>query len=278
MEFVPIASQTSTSAIEVPVLEDVPYQIPGPGEFVNFVERYGIRIPVENDISPRRLAGLIQSWLFFGLLTEFLDYSPDFESLTMIRTILGSGEERTVGVLNMSGLHQIPLTKKQRIHLVYNHDALLNIIRNARARLEELEQAPAANINPVPEVALSSHILIDALELLLEYTNSTPARRETPPITAFRELAWGDSGLRRILLPSSDATHLDSGYSKRGPFLQIILNRMQRNGWCPSLFPRIYRALKYPQLYHISFIESPPSSFIRSQKLFREILRGYRIT
>ncbi|KAF2175119.1 hypothetical protein K469DRAFT_756403 [Zopfia rhizophila CBS 207.26] len=84
MDLVP-TSPESLPGIDLPLLEIIPYDFLG---FSNFPSRHGFPSPafIIEEKSPEKLATLLQSWLYFGLLAEFFIGSITIEELLHFAT------------------------------------------------------------------------------------------------------------------------------------------------------------------------------------------------
>ncbi|KAJ5863681.1 uncharacterized protein N7529_005597 [Penicillium soppii] len=150
MDLLPRPLGSSTPDIDVPLLDIIPYT--QPQDFFTFAERYGIESAIDKNISSKRLATIIQSWLFFGLLAEHLGYMPKLSDLT--RTQMVDGDPTSCVSLQI--LADLPCDEEDSDDKDENDDDIaprvlkfLELAKFANSRLNDLEKLPCAATSPV---------------------------------------------------------------------------------------------------------------------------------
>lgn len=222
MEYIPRPFCSSTPPIDVPLLDNVKFHLPQPGELLDFTSLYGTGLPPSPNISPEALATLIQSRLFFGLVIEFLDYTPD---LTQFSEIKKEGGE-SVQYVRMEKISEVFTSRRD---LIIARLSSINL-QAATKCLDRLEVLPAAHFNPVPKVALSARILVDTLYL------------------------YAGEQIGQVVC-SAASRHLNSFHDRNvPPSLRILFQRLQENSWCPSRIFCLSRIFGYLYLYYMSEI------------------------
>ena len=89
MDHMPWPKGASPDLIEVPLVEYIPYDFLG---YDNFPRRNGFDIydGHTRTIEPARLASIIQSWLYFGLLSEVTGETIPLEHFTKVSNRQGA--------------------------------------------------------------------------------------------------------------------------------------------------------------------------------------------
>ena len=139
---------------------------------------------------------LIQSWLFFGLLTEYLEKTLDIGEFSVTKILDGE----PVQCVCLEKVAQTRFTRRYIAHLRNSFKSKISLVRG---QLDIMERLPSARSSPVPRIALFTRILVDTLAELAEKGDFL-----RPAIKTSKELA-----------PCNSV-----------PTLQIILDQFQANG------------------------------------------------
>ena len=152
MDYLPVP-RNATEDIAVPFLTTFQYDSQG---LENFPERHGYAHDGDRaylNLGPEHLASLLQSWLYFGLLTEYLDDPIDIEDFRSLASQAGSG---TVTASLLPGFLQC--------HEDREHDSVSRK-RSRKARKDALRivrslEDLVPSVSPVAEVFLSIQLLV----------------------------------------------------------------------------------------------------------------------
>lgn len=230
MDFVPKPLRSDSPPVDIPLLDVIPYEVPQANyNFETFPEYHGFDLPIESTISPVALATFIQSWLFFGLLAEYLGHTPELTQLSALRCIKG----RTIRCVCIDEIARSRFTDEFRGRLADKELDFGAKISIAEIQIKALECLDAAKFSPVPEVAMSVRILIDVLDTLSALSVPGQPYTQRPASSKLGDLlTW-------------DCAH---------PSLQILLHRLKDSGWCPSIIPGLCLKFGYIHLYYMSQI------------------------
>ena len=159
MDLLPRPLGSSTPDIDVPLLDIIPFE--QPWDFFIFAERHGIEPAIDENISSKQLAAIIQSWLFFGLLVDHLGYMPNLSDLSRVQMVDG----HLISCVSLQLLANMPYDEQDK----NDNDIdprVLRFVKKAKLAntwLNDLEKLPCAATSPVPVIVLSTRILIESL-------------------------------------------------------------------------------------------------------------------
>lgn len=234
MDHVPRPTNSEIPHLEVPFLDPIPYQL---GTFHSFWCDAGFEDtgsedadsklllgPTEHDPSRCRLdrdrsvedyARLIQSWLYFGFLSEYLEQVVDPSEFVRVT----AQNERVV--TSAKFLAQIkPPKEEDDSHLVKDEIIdeelrLEELLEETRSYLAEMETLPCAKDHPLPMLFLSVHVLLSSLyHEDFDYPQSDPE------------------------LPST----------------QFLARRLKSLGWCPQTVQKICATHRPNEAYFFSLL------------------------
>ncbi|KAJ5691736.1 hypothetical protein N7488_012471 [Penicillium malachiteum] len=230
MDFVPTPPSSTVPPVEIPVLPNAPYQIPGPHDLHRFLQQESADED-ENSLSAIEIATLVQSRLFMGLLSVLLGTTPNLEKISVLKTI--NGETRRYFRLESIGTTPFSVYKHFRLWLLRN--TLFEDLKKVRGRLDSLERLPNGKFSPVPEIALSTRVLVDTLVL----------------VTRAGLLVWGskEKGPYFEALQPCPYNQDDTL-----PSLSLLFSRLKSSGLCPSRCISYSQKMTHLQLYYMSGI------------------------
>ena len=246
MDLLPRPLGSSTPDIDVPLLDIIPYA--QPQDFFTFAERHGIQSAIDENISSERLATLIQSWLFFGLLVEHLGYMPSIRDLTRTQIVDG----RAISCVSLRLLADWPYDEEDSDDNTYYPRVVefVEMANFANKLLNDLEKLPCATSSPVPVIALSTRILIESLIALRIPTSLREEERVFDPFAR---------GMNKLQMPST-------AIQDAPPSLHLVMDRLYLNGWCPEQAKGLVQNLGYMPLYYMSQIKRRNSQGLSHQK------------
>ncbi|OTA54189.1 hypothetical protein K449DRAFT_439599 [Hypoxylon sp. EC38] len=262
MDHIPRPVNSVIPHLEVPFLDIIPYQL---GHFDDFwriagFERTTSDSPI-NEVTPGSLdhnqdsdfisgygnppsglardrsvmdyARLVQSWLYFGLLSEYtgkvvnpldlLHVTPDNKRLVRSQKFIASDNMR----LSISqNLMEILGQRRARL------------LKRARAFLDQISGISYATQDPLPLILLSVSVLLGSLqESLQEETRGLPY--------------WLKRGQLQARMSSTDSLYcLEQGL----PQTRLLTERMSSTGWCPRHISRICGTLRSEVAYFVSLL------------------------
>lgn len=163
MDYLP-RPRDSVPGIDVPLVEIIPYDF---GSYENFPERHGYTRSDgswDTEQSPDRLASLLQSWLYFGLLAEFFSTPVDVQKFTSCGQ---DGRAKLVTAASVKDLIKANYSRDNSFWFGGWERGQLNItcLKSAERALNEyrnLDEFPY----PVPPIVLSVQLLIQALLII----------------------------------------------------------------------------------------------------------------
>ena len=215
----------TTPPIEIPLMEVIPYDFQG---FTSFPTRHGFTTE-SNKLQLSRpsneIASMLQSWLYFGLLAEFIGYplciqhfvrsrragdTSDFISSAILEELLRDWDERRNSIKRANR----PSYKELKRH-IQSH------IELAASKVFELEWKKKCYTPPIPEILLSIKILISTLALTLHFK---PGSR-----TYLYGWEASDSTLK-MNLPGG--IPLAQGRSPSA-VARFLMDHMHAAAWCP---------------------------------------------
>ncbi|PMD57993.1 uncharacterized protein K444DRAFT_631468 [Hyaloscypha bicolor E] len=208
--------------------------------------------------SEEACASLLQSWLFFGILTEFVGKKVKTEDFS---TANSEGEV----VINCTGPHamammeaRLPMEDGLPEALTFSMcDKLLELLKSAAAILDVYETRAWSGgyKSDIARVILSVKVLIRTLKELVERMISTKGwgksdgGRLSPLLKAWKE--WNPDTLP--LKPSSVS-------------MQLIENQMKANGWCQWQIQQICKSYSLPTVYYLAQIDRRRETKERNHK------------
>ncbi|KAJ6035829.1 hypothetical protein N7540_000108 [Penicillium herquei] len=212
MDFVPTPPSSNVPPVEIPVLLNAPYQIPGPHDLHTFLQQESAD---ENEslLSAIEIATHIQSKLFLGLLAVLLGTTPNLENISIVKRINGD----TGRYFCLESISTNPFSIFHHFGLWSRRKTIVSDMFQVRRKLDSLERLPNGKFSPVPEIALSTRILSDALVIFTQSTGLFP---------------WAEP--RRE--PFSNAMEPFQAQYDIPPSLDLLFSRLQSSGLCSSRF------------------------------------------
>lgn len=205
-------------------------------DFKQFPHRHGYRWGTMHNCSSEEIQTLLQSWLYFGLLSEFLGVPNIIATLTQ-PTFPPENAQSVLFVASQT-LDELLLSWQKNMNAVSKRSkplaksrlmSLDSDVVHAYKACEMLEVAlPICAESPIPEILLSIKLLIIKLRGL---------------ITQYRGI------------PDGRTTVFTKGvYSITPPAAKLIADVMQDAGWCPFQIQELMCILDYASFYFISLI------------------------
>ncbi|KAJ5893478.1 hypothetical protein N7495_005169 [Penicillium taxi] len=219
MDFVPQPNNSKPDQVDVPLLDGMLYKMPQPGDLENYL------LEAEDPEAERGVEDFVKE--IKGCRFVCLDM--------VANSIFGEYERYD--------LHHIPTLKK--------------VLYRTRLQVLRLESLPNGNCSPVPEVALSTLVLCDALLALI----LDEAERFMHPRNTGRELIYNNPLQRPYRhmkwqwvasLENVNKSNITDGV--QGSLL-LIIERLISNKWCPSTIQATARSAGYLTLYYMSQIK-----------------------
>ncbi|KAJ5884801.1 hypothetical protein N7495_009311 [Penicillium taxi] len=247
MDLVPQPNHSKPDPVNVPLLVDMPYEISQPGNLEKRLLEAEKKLPTFS--SAKEIAFYIQSRFFFGLLANYLDEEIQVNSFA--KEIKGHQFVCLDMVANSI------YGDYERYHLRCCFRRSEQVLARTRLQVLKLEGLPNGNCSPVPEVALSTLVLCDALLALI----IDDQERQWYPRNTGRELIYNNplqkpyqhkkwpwvASLENV----SNKSNIKDGV--QGSLL-LIIDRLEKNGWCPSTIQATARSVGYLTLYYMSQI------------------------
>lgn len=260
--------------IQIPLVTRITHQ-PSTGSFIDFPKQLGFDFKEDRteclDIgfhSAHEVTILLQSWLFFGLLAEFLDTQID------IQAFISTQNEAESQVLDCSILEQLFIEWKDRIQnmpetaITQRKEYICRCLDTAILQSEQFDQcALDLSSSQLPTIALSVKLLILVLKSVVHTTfrgtsrslfvQSSHVRRfslQKPRSGNCRRLQWtaapfeSDNSTLLLPLPPGVETKMAS------PAAKLLMDRMLEAGWCIHVTRRLCRSYDYATMNYLSLL------------------------
>lgn len=223
MDYIPQPLSSVTPPIIVPLAAIIPYEL---GSFEDFPRRYGFaeeggRLDLNTRTVPE-VATVLQSWLYFGLLSEFLGRSVESQELAQKATLPDGSIIDRVSTNQLSDLFQ-----KSVLDLKGRKGELWSLLEfaNDQSRLVDT-QLPS--VSPVSEIMLSIKILLLTLS---DFAFPNPEKYH----------------------PNLDVRPLDIlSINVISPATKLLVDRMESAGWCPQQVIQLCTQYNYAVVYYLS--------------------------
>jgi len=190
-------------AIQVPYVSSPTFDC---NDFATFPTRAGFPLIDDGagwlEVSTDKIAAIVQSWLYFGLITTFLG-----QEISLEKFIVGDGTQRRL----VTSAALFPLLDHWSVSAPHSdtteQERLKGLLRLATTTLKDLSRLPQSALSPLPEIILSVHLLITTLGVAASDGNGL----------AFAEL---------VPRPNTDTPAID-------PAAELLTRNLLRAGWCP---------------------------------------------
>lgn len=235
MDLLPRPLGSFTPDVDVPLMEIIPYE--EPQDFFSFPQRHNIQFSLYDEKDSHALAILIQSWLFFGLLTESFGDMPELSDLVDTRPVNGKPISCVSLRIYASRIYDEQLSTRLR------KAKFQEMIRFAHSQLIHFEKLPCAVQTPVPAVALSTHLLLESLVALSRAIQTHEGLTISSKYLVL-DLLWGGRSQFQAPVTSQDVP----------PSLQLVLDRLFANKWCRAQAKLHFQKFGYMPLYYMSSI------------------------
>lgn len=242
----PFKSQIPPLKIDVPLAEWIPYDFQG---FSSFPVRHGFR--AENGIwkalSPEQTETVLFSWLYRGLLCQFLGHDVPAEQLLK--------EGKTGSILTTRSLNPLLQDWGSRLLILQKEDKAgaesllqgrLDCCVSASEETDYFEWNGSGGDYAFAELLLAIRILIKTLHVLL-----LEAKRSLDKVGRY------DPTFEIAL----DRKASSSQQSSASPVLRLLIERLRTAGWCPFQAHHLCQSYDYLFLYYLSLL--PRSSGAR---------------
>ncbi|KAK3368252.1 hypothetical protein B0H63DRAFT_528624 [Podospora didyma] len=251
MDFLPHPSSGGVDPLDVPFLADTPYVYGS--DFWDFPKTHGFgdqwtTLPV------KKLASLIQSWLYFGVISEFLGRPIDYQRFNVAGSVSGKPLlpllDEWLDAHVVPGLHHVassPAAAREKDdlkQLLYNRARFLDEVFHLA---EDLEKLSSGGVRPIPPIILSVKILCVSLHGVIREFIEGQAENDKSPIR------WPPTGTRRLNgiippPPPSDSTAVPQTL----PSVQLLRDVLRLRGWCPFYIRKIISTCNYAMVYYCS--------------------------
>jgi len=247
MDFLPHPS-SGVGPLDIPFVADAPYQFGS--YFWDFPKVHGFGDQWASLPAPR-LAALVQSWLYFGTISEFLGRPIDYEQFHDNSDECTVTAKPLIPLLNeWVAAHVAEAASRaavdgeaagyQRWRMVlFQHARFLeSVLRFA----EDFDKVSQSHIKPIPSIILSVKVLCTALRGLLYDLADYDADDYSKP--------WPSptDRMRREFLPATDT----QGKPNYSPSTQVLLEAMFLRGWCPYLARKVLTSFNYANAYYFT--------------------------
>jgi len=219
-------------AIQVPYVSSHTFDC---NDFATFPTRAGFPLIDDGagwlEVSTDKIAAILQSWLYFGLITTFLG-----QEISLEKFIVGDGTQRRL----VTSAALFPLLDHWSVSAPHSdtteQERLEGLLRLATTTLKDLSRLPQSALSPLPEIILSVHLLITTLGAAASGGNGL----------AFAEL---------VPRPNTDTPAID-------PAAELLTRNLLRAGWCPWKARQIVSEYSYLTIYYISRLRDPTAPHI----------------
>jgi hypothetical protein len=263
----------STAPIQIPLVTRIAHQ-PSAGAFVDFPKQLGFKFksdrtkyPVTDSHSAHEVTSLLQSWLFFGLLAEFLDIPINIQAFI-------SAQNEETQTLDLTIIENLLFEWNDRIQsmpesdMARRRECIWQCLDTAVVQSEQLDHANLdLSSSQFPTIALSVKLLILVLKLVAQTTFSGTSRslfirsghiRRLPlPRLRFRQspqLKWDvelfESRVATLLLPLPPGVEID----KVSPAARLLIDRMLKAGWCIHVIRKLCRSYDFATINYLSLL------------------------
>ena len=223
MDLVPKPLNSIIAPLDVPVAEITPYELETWENFpsqLGFTQNNGLPDIQERSISD--VASLLQSWLYFGLLAEFLGHPINHVDFVTQKTYRDGS---TIELVSMALLEE--WIQPSKLKLRERHDKLRSIFAIAGEQSRVLDTMMPSE-TPLPEIMLSIKILIDMLTSFVFPVDGHP-----------------NKSLRPMEITSMH---------KPSPATELLISRLIAAHWCPSQAWQICLQHKHVVCYFLSLL------------------------
>lgn len=264
----------STAPIQIPLVTQITHQSAA-GPFIEFPKQLGFDFTEDRtecvDIgshSAQEVTILLQSWLFFGLLSEFLGIQID------VQAFVSTQHEAEGQFLDCSILEQLLIEWKDRLQAM-SHGALIErkerILKCLDMAAFQSEQFDNNNLDlassQFASIALSVKLLILVLESIMQsifpresrssfiqskHDRQVPLSRPRPH--GRPQLTWTpgafESEKSKLSLPLPPGIEIESA----SPAAKLLIDRMLHAGWCSHQLRKLCRSYDYKTVNYLSLL------------------------
>ena len=178
----------------------------------------------------KELEPFLQTWLFFGLASEFLGYNKGSQSGSQF-------QDSAEALVQISKLHALCIAEELHGGSKYLISSpIIDMVREDAARRISLKSAPSMErLQYLGECVKFASFLLNSIQENLGHTTrcAIAGLGEVLTIGLHRVVNLAYPGL---MLASTGCTNWYAGYLKPG---QEIDSRMLQQGWCPSMIEKI---------------------------------------
>ncbi|KAH8725095.1 hypothetical protein GQ44DRAFT_759811 [Phaeosphaeriaceae sp. PMI808] len=245
MDHLPTPFNTSGPPIEIPFVADIPWDS---GDFASFPSRHGFAVTLDGDldldrINTERLASLLQSWLYFGFLSEILEINVRKKIFRRVRpaystkpvaVILNSScltpliETWSKTIRRQNSRSFILSSRKEVENLVAMRDKVRTQFNRLLRTCDLVAQHSTGCPYPLPEILLSILILCNTLVLCGELDIQNERNR---PVVAMS--------------------------------VSLIGRQMIDGGWCRAIVDHASKKYYISDFYFLSRVKPPAVPWIR---------------
>jgi hypothetical protein len=260
----PQDSDGIVAPVEVPYVAKFDYDISIPGNFKNFPKQCGFE---SWDRPPEDLASLMQSWLYFGLISEVLGQSVEPTSFVHVRR----GFDGEVRYIDPKLKYQLHALFSDRCQSLYQKDEaqanfIWSKIRESITFAEEqtlgFEKIEAPPDSTLACVALSVQLLLSWLKIQFNVLRRGQRSRDDHIAgSSTLEQAFDQEYFEPFESNNQMLAHYKLNLSQRNPIepsdstplsTQILISRMKSQGWCPQRIKIVCSSFSYPTVYYMS--------------------------
>ena len=264
----------STEPIRIPLVTKAIHQ-PSTGPFTDFPKQLGFNFgedraefPDIDSHSAQEVTVLLQSWLFFGLLAEFLDAQINPQAFISEQT------EAEFQSLNCTVLETLLVEWNDRIRnmpepaMVRRKERIWQCLDTAAVHSEQFDHATQdLSSSHFPVVALSVKLLILVLKSVAQSTLCGTSRSSFVQSSHSRclSLPRSGSGQRRRLKWNAKPLESENSMLSQplppgieietaSPAARLLIDRMLEAGWCVHVIRKLCRSYDYATMNYLSLL------------------------
>jgi hypothetical protein len=263
----------STAPIQIPLVTRITHQ-PLAGAFIDFPKQLGFKFKADctkclviDSHSAHEVTALLQSWLFFGLLAEFLDIPVNIQAFI-------SAQNNENPTLDLTIIENLLVEWNDRIQnmpesdIARRRECIWQCLDTAVFQSEQLDHANLdLSSSQFPTIALSVKLLILVLKLVAQTTLSRTSRSAFIqsghiPLLPLPRLRFGQSPQVKwaterseskgatLLLPLPPGVEIE----KVSPAARLLMDRMLKAGWCIHVIRKLCRSYDYATINYLSLL------------------------
>jgi hypothetical protein len=264
----------STAPIQIPLVTRITHQ-PSAGPFIDFPKQLGFKFRedcrkcLDIDSHPaHEVTVLLQAWLFFGLLAEFLDTHIN------VQAFISSQNEDEGQSLDITILENLLVEWNDRIQsmpepaMFRRKEQIWQCLESAVFQSEQFDHATLdISSSHFPAITLSVKLLILVLKSVAQTTFCETSRSSSVQSRHIRRLGlsrprYGQRSRLRwkpqpfesendtLSLPLPPGIEIE----RASPAARLLMNRMLEAGWCIHVIRKLCRSYDYATMNYFSLL------------------------